>query len=87
MREVDSNHDAQLAALSEINHSLRQQVIELVLSIAAMRKDADMLSGTISGEVRTANCGRAKTTRAFRSTKSADTKSADTMKMRDQRRS
>ena len=87
MREIDSHHDTQLEALNEINHSLRQQVIELVLSIAAMREDADVLSGTISGEIRTANCGRAKTTRAFRSTKSADTKSTDTMKMRDQRRS
>lgn len=81
MREVDSN-DAQLAALSEINHSLRQQVIELVLSIAAMREDAGRLSGTISGGTRTANCERAKMTRAFGSTKSADI-----MKMRGQRRS
>jgi hypothetical protein len=60
MRQVDSNHGAQLAALNEINHSLRQQVIELVLSIAAMREDADSLSRTFSKEVRTANCGRAK---------------------------
>jgi hypothetical protein len=68
MREIDSNHDAQLAALSEINHSLRRQVIELILSIAAMREDADLLSGTISGGVRSANCGQVKTTRAFGST-------------------
>jgi hypothetical protein len=82
MREVDSN-DAQLAALSEINHSLRQQVIELVLSIAAMREDVDLLSGTISeGKKRTMNCERAKMTRAF-----GRIKSTDIMKMRGQRRS
>jgi hypothetical protein len=81
MREVDSN-DAQLAALSEINHSLRQQVIELVLSIAAMREDVDLLSRTISEEKRTVSCQRAKMTRAFGSIKSTDI-----MKMRGQRRS
>jgi hypothetical protein len=81
MREVDSN-DAQLAALSEINHSLRQQVIELVLSIAAMREDVDLLSRTISEKKRTVNCQRAKMTRAFGSIKSTDI-----MKMRGQRRS
>jgi hypothetical protein len=64
MRELDSDQDAQLAALNEINHSLRQQVIELVLSIAAMRENADLLSG-ISCGVRTANCGPAKMTSSF----------------------
>jgi len=78
MREVDSSHHAQLAALSEINHSLRQQVIELVLSIATMRENADSGPGTVSG----AACGRPKMTRTFGSTKSADF-----VKMRGQRRS
>lgn len=81
MREVDSN-DAQLAALSEINHSLRQQVIELVLSIAAMREDVDLLSGKISEGTRTANCERAKMARTFGSIKPTNI-----MKMRGQRRS
>ena len=81
MRELDSDQDAQLAALNEINHSLRQQVIELVLSIAAMRENADLLSG-ISCGVRTANCGPAKMTRPFGSAKSGNV-----MKMRGQRRS
>lgn len=49
MREVDSDQAAQLAALNEINHSLRQQVIELVLSIAAMRENADLLSAISCG--------------------------------------
>ena len=78
MREVDSSHNAQLAALSEINHSLRQQVIELVLSIATMRENADSRPGTVSG----AACGRPKMTRTF-----ASAKSADFAKMRGQRRS
>ena len=82
MREIDSNDDSQLAALSEINHSLRRQVIELVLSIAAMREDADPLLRTISRGVSSPNCGRAKMTRAFGSTKSVGI-----MKMRGQRRS
>ena len=42
MSELDSDQEAQLAALNEINRSLRQQVIELVLSIAAMRENADL---------------------------------------------
>ena len=53
MRKVDSDQDAQLAALNEINHSLRQQVIELVLSIAAMRENADLLSAISCGVRRT----------------------------------
>lgn len=50
MSEINSNYDAQLAALNEINHSLRQQVIELSLSIAEMRETADRI-GRIKGGV------------------------------------
>jgi hypothetical protein len=59
MREINSSHDANLAALSDINHSLRQQVIELVLTIAAMRENADLPSATIPLErqiVESSNC-------------------------------
>jgi hypothetical protein len=66
MREINSNDDAQLAALNEINHSLRQQIIELSLSIAAMRETAD-----ITGGIRGAHRDRDQITGSFGSSKSA----------------
>jgi hypothetical protein len=38
MSTVNQSHDATLASLSELNHSLRQQVIELLLSIAVLKE-------------------------------------------------
>lgn len=72
MREVNSSEDASLAALSEINQSLRQQVIELVLTIAAMRENAEPPSTMIPFGVGETNRGMVKMRRAFRSTKSGD---------------
>jgi len=54
MREIDSSYDEQLAALSEINWSLREQVIELTLSIAAMRENAALPSNSNSSDIRAA---------------------------------
>jgi hypothetical protein len=82
MREINSNQDANLAALSEINHSLRQQVIELVLSIAAMRENVELPSATISPAPGAANRGLAKMQRAFDSARSP----ASVKKARNHRR-
>jgi hypothetical protein len=38
MSSVSQSHDATLASLSELNHSLRQQVVELLLSIAILKE-------------------------------------------------
>jgi hypothetical protein len=38
MSIVNQSHDATLASLSELNHSLRQQVVELLLSIAILKE-------------------------------------------------
>ena len=40
----DSNHEITLSSLSELNLSLRQQAVDLVLAIAVMRERADRLS-------------------------------------------
>jgi hypothetical protein len=37
---VNESQDATLASLSELNHSLRQQVVELLLSIAILKETA-----------------------------------------------
>jgi hypothetical protein len=73
MREINSSPDANLVALSEINHSLRQQVIELVLTIAAMRENADLPSATLPHGMGETSRGMAKMKPTFRSTKSTYT--------------
>jgi hypothetical protein len=42
MSTANESHDATLASLSELNHSLRQQVVELLLSIAILRETAGL---------------------------------------------
>jgi hypothetical protein len=71
MREIDSSYDEQLAALSEINCSLREQVIELTLSIAEMRESAGLLSNVRSGSVRATSYDHVAAPRVSGSVRSA----------------
>ena len=41
----NSNQEMTLSSLSELNRSLRQQAVDLVLCIAAMKESADLPSG------------------------------------------
>jgi hypothetical protein len=54
----DSNQEMTLSSLCEINRSLRQQAVELVLSIAAMKESAGLLSGANLQEMNSATSGR-----------------------------
>jgi hypothetical protein len=36
--EANLNHQSTLASLAELNHSLRQQVVDLLLSIAVLKE-------------------------------------------------
>jgi hypothetical protein len=38
MSTANQSHDATLASLSELNQSLRQQVVELLISIAILKE-------------------------------------------------
>jgi hypothetical protein len=42
---ADSNQEMTLSSLCELNRSLRQQAVDLVLSITAMKESAGLLSG------------------------------------------
>jgi hypothetical protein len=47
MSVANQNHEATLASLSELNHSLRQQVVQLLLSIAILKETAGPGPGAI----------------------------------------
>jgi hypothetical protein len=66
MASADTNREASLASLSEINCSLRQQVVDLALSIAVMKESAGLRSSLIihgiNGASTKARTAKSKTT-------------------------
>jgi len=55
---ADSNQETTLSSLCELNRSLRQQAVDLVLSIAAMKESAGLPSGTNLQEINSASLRR-----------------------------
>jgi hypothetical protein len=55
---ADSNQKMTLSSLCELNRSLRQQAVDLVLSIAAMKESAGLPSGVSLQEMNSASGGR-----------------------------
>ncbi len=52
---ADSNQEMTLSSLCELNHSLRRQAVDLVLSIVAMKESAGLLSGAHLQEMNSAS--------------------------------
>jgi hypothetical protein len=50
---ADFSHEMTILSLNEINHALRQQAVDLVLSIAALKERAAFQSTTKRHEIRT----------------------------------
>jgi hypothetical protein len=55
---ADSNQEMTLSSLCELNRSLRQQAVDLVLSIAAMKESAGLPSGASLQEMNSASLRR-----------------------------
>ena len=66
-----SDQEMTLSSLCELNHSLRQQAVDLVLSITAMKESAGLLSGANLQAMNSANVMETEFGYVFRSLRRA----------------
>lgn len=68
---ADSNQEMTLSSLCELNHSLRQQAVDLALSIAAMKESIGLPSGARLQETSSASLRETEFGSVFRSLRCA----------------
>jgi hypothetical protein len=84
---ADFSHEMTILSLNEINHALRQQAVDLVLSIAALKESAAVQPATKRHETSTAGPTETAFESVSRSLRSAGSAKGKTRTLHQPRRS